>query len=68
MAQLKEKIIIGFNISLLVFFLSRGGAEILVPQPEIGEPRLLTVKHRILTTRLPARKLLFVFGKVVEAV
>ena len=41
--------------------------EILVPQPEI-EPRLLTMKHRILTTGLPARKLLFVFGKVVEAV
>lgn len=67
MAQLKEKIIIGFNISLLAFFFWGGGTEILVPQPKI-EPRLLTVKHRILTTRLPARKLLFVFGKVVEAV
>ena len=43
------------------------GPEILVPQPEI-EPRLLTVKHRILTTGLPARKRLFVFGKVAEAV
>ena len=70
MAQLKEKIIIiiGFNISLLFFFLAgSGGAEILIPQPEI-EPRLLTMKHRILTTGLPARKLLFVFGKVVKAV
>ena len=67
----KEKIIIiiGFNISLLFFFFGGGGGgpEILVPQPEI-EPRLLTVKHRILTTGLPARKRLFVFGKVAEAV
>ena len=71
MAQRKEKIIIiiGFNISLLFFFFlaGSGGAEILIPQPEI-EPRLLTMKHRILTTGLPARKLLFVFGKVVKAV